>query len=252
MPAESPEFIFPDWSAPENIKAAVTTRRGGVSLPPYNGFNLAGHVGDEHQHVEQNRQLLENSLNLPQSPLWLSQVHGQQVVDANTSSTDVEADASFSLKTDTVCAVMTADCLPVLFCDRQGRAVAAAHAGWRGLAAGILQATASKLQQKLDCPANELMAWMGPAIGSQTFEVGGEVRDAFISQNKQHALAFTDSRQNHWLADIYALASITMQVHGIESIYGGGFCTVTDDARFYSFRRESKTGRMASLIWMSK
>lgn len=247
----SPTFLLPDWPAPAHVQARVTTRYGGVSQSPYDSFNLARHVGDDPHQVEHNRQTLQAVLQLPTPPRWLSQVHGDQVVDATQAAVDTQADASFTVDTGTVCAVLTADCLPVLFSDLQGRGVAVAHAGWRGLAAGVLQATATALATQLACPASQLMAWMGPAIGPDAFEVGDEVREVFVRKQPPLATAFVPSREGHWYADMYALARMSLQAYGMDAVYGGGLCTYSDAAQFYSYRRQPTTGRMATLIWMT-
>lgn len=238
------DFIFPDWPVPENIKATVTTRTGGYSQSPFNGFNLATHVEDEHDAVIKNRKMLTEALQLPSEPVWLEQVHSAVAIEA--SNKNRKADASYTNQINTVCAVMTADCLPVLFCNKHGTQVAAAHAGWRGLADGILEATIDAMNEK----TNELMVWMGPAIGPDVFEVGDEVRDAFIQVLPQAEQAFTQKNPGCWLADMYLLARQRLEQKGITDIYGGGYCTYTEKERFYSYRRDGKTGRMASLIWI--
>ncbi len=239
-----PEFIFPDWPAPKNIKSATTTRAGGHSQTPFDSFNLASHVEDESSLVAQNRKTLIEELQLPSEPIWLEQVHSAIAVDASTKNR--KADASYTNQKNTVCVVMTADCLPVLFCNKQGTQVAAAHAGWRGLANGILESTI----KAMNSPANKLMAWMGPAIGPAVFEVGDEVRDAFINHLPQAEQAFTQTKQGHWLADLYELAKQRLAAQGVTAVYGGGECTYSDNVRFYSYRRDGKTGRMANLIWI--
>jgi YfiH family protein len=246
-----PVFIRPDWPAPVCVRAASTTRQGGASHPPYDSFNLATHVGDAPQHVQQNRRHLRQALQLPAEPAWLEQVHGTDVVEAGRVLSPGVADASIATGAGIVCAVMTADCLPVLMCDRQGRGVAAAHAGWRGLAAGVIEATAQKLCQQLGCRAEALLVWLGPAIGPQAFEVSAEVRDAFVSIDSAAEQAFVANRPGHWLADIYLLARQALQRQGIEAIYGGGRCTYREAEHFFSFRRQPTTGRMASLIWLA-
>ncbi|MDH5185366.1 MAG: peptidoglycan editing factor PgeF [Gammaproteobacteria bacterium] len=245
-----PVFIYPDWPAPANVHAASTTRQGGVSLPPYRAFNLASHVGDEEQAVQQNRRQLREALQLPTEPVWLEQVHGIDVIEARGLNNT--ADASITTETGAVCTVMTADCLPVLICDRNGRGVAAAHAGWRGLAGGIIEATAKRLCQQLDCQPDELMVWLGPAIGPQAFEVGNDVRDSFINIDADAERAFVANRPEHWMADIYQLARQALQRIGVDAIYGGEWCTYNEEGSFFSFRREPTTGRMASLIWLSE
>ena len=225
----------------------VTTRVGGVSHAPYDSFNLAIHVGDDPAAVRENRARLRTALVLPAEPLWLKQVHGVAVVDAARAGIEPEADGAFAAQPGTVCAVLTADCLPVLLCNRAGTKVAALHAGWRGLAGGVIEAGV----QALGVPGNELLAWLGPAIGPEAFEVGPEVRTAFIQQDAQAAQAFRTARDGKYLADIYLLARQRLQRLGVAAVYGGGFCTVTDGARFFSYRRDGATGRMASLIWLA-
>jgi YfiH family protein len=238
-------FIDPDWPAPPNIRALVTTRSGGVSLPPYDSFNLGDHVGDNSIAVSNNRQHLR--LMCPAEPAWLRQVHGTVVASADDIGAGAEADASVAFQTGRVCAVLTADCLPVLFCDRAGSVVAAAHAGWRGLAAGVLEASVIAMK----VAPEQIMAWLGPAIGPQAFEVGDEVREVFVSDLPESHSAFYPTVPGKWLADIYMLARLRLARAGVTAVYGGGLCTFTDAARFYSFRRDQVTGRMASLIWMA-
>lgn len=221
----------------------MTTRSGGVSLAPFDSCNLAQHVADDPQAVLKNRQRLVSLLGC--KPAWLQQVHGVAVVEASPALV-LEADASWTSKPGVACTVMTADCLPVLFCDRAGSRVAAAHAGWRGLAAGVLEATLDKLA----VPADQVLVWLGPAIGPQAFEVGAEVRDAFVAQHAQATAAFQPSvNAGKFMADIYQLARIRLAVRGIDAVYGGDFCTVSDP-RFFSYRRSAQTGRFASLIWL--
>ncbi|MCB1735653.1 MAG: peptidoglycan editing factor PgeF [Gammaproteobacteria bacterium] len=240
--------LVPDWPAPSRIRSCTTLRDGGVSTGGYASLNLADHVEDDPAAVAENRQRLTAALGLPEAPQWLSQVHGVQVhrlavqPDAKTPA----ADAVWTDQPDRICAVLTADCLPVLFCDRSASCVAAAHAGWRGLADGVLEATVAALP----AAASELFAWMGPAIGPAVFEVGDEVREIFISRHPQTAPAFRPSPAGRWLADIYALARIRLAACGVHAVFGGGECTFSDVDRFYSFRREPRTGRMASLIWL--
>lgn len=236
------DLIFPDWPAPANVRALQTTRVGGVSAEPYDSLNLAGHVGDDALKVAANRQLL--SPYVPTEPLWLNQVHGIAVVDAASRLPD--ADASFTRAPNVVCATMTADCLPVLLCDEAGTVVAAVHAGWRGLCDGVIEAAVAAMQT----PPKNLMAWLGPAIGPNAFEVGTEVLDAFISHDREAELAFRAATDDKWLGDIYLLAKQRLHKLGVERIYGGGLCTYTDQARFFSFRRDGVTGRMASMIWL--
>jgi purine-nucleoside/S-methyl-5'-thioadenosine phosphorylase / adenosine deaminase len=238
-------WIKPDWPAPANISAATTLRVGGVSQPPYASLNPALHVGDQERAVMQNRGLIKKMLQLPSTPAWLNQVHGCHVVQADRVKGLPEADASFTRQPDTVCAVLTADCLPVLFATADGRQVAAAHAGWRGLLAGVIEQTLCKLNNK------DVLIWLGPAIGSQCFEVGNEVRQAFLTQSAEFSGAFVQHTANKWLADIYQLARCILQREGFNTIYGGDFCTVTAATDFFSYRRDGETGRMATLIWRS-
>jgi len=239
-------WLQPDWPAANRIGACVSTRQGGVSEGPYASFNLALHVGDDAERVARNRALLKQALGLPAEPVWLEQVHGVQVIDAADPRSSRQADAAFSFQADIVCAVMTADCLPLLLCNRQGSKVAAAHAGWRGLQAGVIEHTVAALQESPD----NLLVWLGPAIGADAFEVGDEVKQAFQQQMADAAKAFRPSRPGHWWADIYALARLRLQRLGIGAVYGGGLCTYDDAQRFYSYRRDGDTGRMASLIWI--
>lgn len=238
-------WLTPDWPAPTNVRSCVTTRAGGVSTDAFDSFNLGDHVGDDPAAVAENRRRLTAELGC--QPAWLSQVHGVQVAHADPLRVD-EADASWSATSGIACTVMTADCLPALFCDRAGTRVAAAHAGWRGLANGVLEATVDVL----DVDPGDLLVWLGPAIGPQAFEVGPEVREAFIAQHPQAAEAFVASANpGRFMADIYRLARIRLAAKGVEAVYGGGLCTFTDTERFYSYRRNSRTGRLASLIWLA-
>lgn len=239
------DLLVPDWPAPVRVHAWQTLRTGGCSLAPWGSFNLGDHVGDDPAHVLANRASLRTYL--PSEPLWLKQVHGFAAIDAGNSSRSIEADAAFTRQADTVCAVMTADCLPVLFCDRAGTVVAAAHAGWRGLVAGVLEVTI----KNMGVPAGELLVWLGPAIGPQCFEVGDEVRAAFTASDHGAGEAFRPSLPGKWLADIYALARRRLLRSGVEHIYGGGLCTASEHERFFSYRRDGITGRMATLIWLA-
>lgn len=266
-------WITPTWPAPKNVQALTTLRQGGVSQKPFDGLNLAAHVGDELQHVLANRNLLKEQANLPAEPLWLTQVHGTRVLDVSDLNSKTppayhlrpfplisatafhpkesefelgpEADASVSFDHDKVCAVLTADCLPILICDEMGTRVAAIHAGWRGLAAGIIEATVQKLNEN----PHKLLAWFGPAIGSDAFEVGEDVLTAFKGQGDHSAFRPTSSGK--WMADIYYLAKWRLKQLGITRVFGGGFCTFHENERFYSFRRSNPTGRMATLIWLN-
>ncbi|QEZ91473.1 purine nucleoside phosphorylase YfiH [Proteus sp. CD3] len=239
-------LIFPDWPQPENIGSCSTLREGGISLPPYDSFNLGTHVGDKLSDVEENRRRLCQQALLPEMPLWLEQVHGTHVVTLNTEkNNEIQGDALYTSTVKKVCAIMTADCLPVLFTTVDGTEVGAAHGGWRGLCHGVLQNTLAQFK----APKDQIMAWLGPAIGPTAFEVGAEVRLAFIEKNIAFESAFIP-HNGKYLANIYMLARIILQESGITQIYGGDFCTVTDPSRFFSYRRECVTGRMASLIWI--
>lgn len=239
------DFIIPDWPLPNNVRALVTTRQGGVSVGPYASFNLADHVGDDPQAVTANRKLLRRLVpELPADPLWLKQVHGVDCVAVENSIAGVEADASWSHTPGKVCAVLTADCLPLLLCDEKGSVVSAVHAGWQGLAKGVIEAAVNTLP----VPPQSLLAWLGPAIGPKAFEVGADVRDQFLI-NAEAAKAFSAMPNGKWLGDLYLLARQRLHTLGVKRIHGGGECTVTDAERFYSFRRDQVTGRMASLIW---
>ncbi|BBP67086.1 MULTISPECIES: peptidoglycan editing factor PgeF [Pseudomonas] len=239
------DWLIPDWPAPDRVKACVTTRAGGVSLAPFDSLNLGDHVEDDPAAVGENRRRLTDRFAI--RPAWLRQVHGIDVVEADPSQV-ATADASWTATPGIACAAMTADCLPVLFCDHAGTRVAAAHAGWRGLANGVLEATLDSLQ----LPADQVLAWLGPAIGPQAFEVGPEVRDAFTAQLPSTAQAFVPSHNaGKFLADIYALARLRLAARGVTAVYGGGLCTVTDP-RFFSYRRNPRTGRFASLVWLDQ
>lgn len=249
------ELIIPDWPAPANVRAFSTLRTGGFSLPPYGdaegglGLNLGTHVGDDPEAVRKNRALLRTGL--PSEPVWLNQVHGAAVVDAATVSGMPDADASWTAATNKVCAIMTADCLPVLLCTSDGKVVGVAHGGWRGLAAGVLQNTVKAMRSESRAP---IMAWLGPAIGPQAFEVGGEVREVFMRQDMAMMQAFVPEEgvPGKFMADIYRIARIILNGIGITAVYGGDACTVTETHRFYSYRRDKgKTGRMATGIWLS-
>jgi len=240
------EFITPNWPAPAWVKAYTTTRAGGHSQAPYHSFNLADHVGDHPKAVAANRALLKQTLKLPAEPLWLKQVHGTQTIAAQAYQADCEGDAIYATQPGQVGVVLTADCLPVLFCDRLGTCVAIAHAGWRGLAHGILEATL----QRLSAPLHDVLVWLGPAIGAQSFEVGDEVRNVFMGFLPQASQAFSPSRPHHWWADLHILAQQRLTSYGVTAIFGDNFCTYTDAERFYSYRRDKETGRMASLIWL--
>ncbi|MGF6092519.1 peptidoglycan editing factor PgeF [Pseudomonas sp. 18173] len=239
------DWLIPDWPAPAGVKACVTTRAGGVSVAPFDSLNLGDHVDDSPEAVAENRRRLTEYFSI--QPAWLQQVHGIVVADADPSRV-MTADASWTATPGIACAAMTADCLPVLFCDRAGTRVAAAHAGWRGLAAGVLEATLDSLA----VPPAEVLVWLGPAIGPQAFEVGPEVRETFVEQLPEAAQAFVPSQNaGKFMADIYTLARLRLAARGVTAVYGGGFCTVTDP-RFFSYRRAPRTGRFASLIWLER
>jgi YfiH family protein len=237
------DWLIPDWPAPVGIKACVTTRAGGISLAPFDSFNLGDHVDDDPVAVAHNRALLTSRLHT--QPAWLKQVHGINVVEASPAEV-LQADASWSQTPGVACTIMTADCLPALFCNRQGTQVAAAHAGWRGLAAGVLEAAVDSFA---DAPS-EVMVWLGPAIGPQAFEVGPEVRDAFIATHPETVEAFVPSvNAGKFMADIYQLARLRLAAYGVTAVYGGGLSTYNDE-RFFSYRRGARTGRFASLVWI--
>ena len=237
------DWLTPDWPAPASVKACVTTRSGGLSLAPFDSFNLGDHVDDRPEAVASNRLLLTSRLQV--QPAWLRQVHGVTVAQADPSAV-IEADASWTTTPGVACTIMTADCLPALFCNREGTRVAAAHAGWRGLAAGVLEAAADSLQ----AAPGEILVWLGPAIGQQSFEVGGEVCDVFTDSHPETAQAFLPSvNAGRYMANIYMLARLRLAAHGITAVYGGGLDTFTDP-RFFSYRRSARTGRFASLIWI--
>ena len=242
------ECLVPDWPAPPAVRAAVSTRAGGVSGAPWDSLNLGDHVGDDPACVAENRRRLRAQLGLPAAPFWLHQVHGCDVADADAAGagSPCAADAAVATRSGSVCAVLTADCLPVLFCSRDGEWVAAAHAGWRGLAAGVLERAVARAP----VPAADILAWLGPAIGPAAFEVGAEVRAAFLAEDAVAAGCFAPSPAGRWLADLCALAHRRLARCGVGWVGGGGLCTFTDADRFFSFRRDGTTGRMASLIWL--
>lgn len=238
-------LIKPDWPAPLNIHAATTTRISGESRAPFNNFNIADHVGDDPKQVAANRKYLQQILQLPSPPRWLKQVHGNRVVNAENIKGEFEADGSVSTEADVVCAVLTADCLPVLLCDADGTRVGVLHAGWRGLAAGIID----KGIKSMDTDPREILAWMGPAIGPEHFKVGEDVFNVFVNLDTRARKAFKLIGAGRWQADIYELARLWLNANGVDQVFGGGDCTYSDDSRFYSYRRDGKTGRMATLIW---
>jgi polyphenol oxidase len=275
-------WLVPDWPAPANIHAATTLRTGGVSQGPYSSLNAAAHVSDDTDRVRQNRQIIKEMLDLPAEPVWLDQIHSNRAVKAANppypplqkgGRGDLQqADASYTNESGVVCAVMTADCLPLLVCSPDGAQVAAIHAGWRGLLAGVISNTVVAMQLSLNPPFSkgetsqlhnidlnsplckrgargDLLVWLGPAIGPDCFEVGSEVRDAFLEKSVEFITAFKEQSNGKWLADIYQLARIELAALGITKAYGGTNCTVTAHELFYSYRRDTQTGRMATLIW---
>ena len=245
-------WLDADWPAPPGVRALTTLRHGlGVSQPPFDAFNFGSRCGDDADAVAENRRQLASALQLPSAPRWLKQVHGIAVA-RQPGFDEPEADAAVSDVPGTVLAILTADCLPVVFAARDGSEVAAAHAGWRGLAGGVLEATAAAMH----APADQLVAWLGPAAGPQAYEVGDEVRNAFVSTDAAAAAAFVATRPGHWRVDLYALARRRLHAAGIQmsDIHGGGLCTISEPARFFSHRRATRdgngrTGRIATLVW---
>ncbi|MCF7969948.1 MAG: peptidoglycan editing factor PgeF [Methylococcaceae bacterium] len=237
-------WIIPDWPAPRHIRAATTLRTGGFSRAKFNSLNPADHVQDNLEDVLKNRQQIKQMLALPSEPVWLQQTHSVDVMCADQYNQVLVADASYTHKKNIVCTVLTADCLPLLLCDARGTTVAAIHGGWRGLLNGIVENAVAKM------PDTELLVWLGPAIGPQCFEVGQDVYAAFVNKSGQFAGAFTPQSGDKYLADIYQIARILLNNAGVQKIYGGQFCTVSEIERFFSYRRDGQTGRMATLIWM--
>ena len=262
---EAVELITPDWEAPAGVQAFMTTRPGGVSTAPWESLNLGVHVGDSSAAVHENRLRVRREAELPSEPVWLEQVHGTSVVvlDAGNiprmataeqlmESRRPRADAAVTREHGVICAIQVADCMPVLFAACDGSVVGAAHAGWRGLASGVLGATVAAM----DVPAGEVVAWLGPAIGSENFEVGDDVVAAFAAtahadQRAQTEAAFSPLPNGKWLCDLFALARLRLAALGVTQVSGGGLCTVSDARRFYSYRRDGQTGRMAALVWLS-
>ncbi|WP_019531153.1 peptidoglycan editing factor PgeF [Dasania marina] len=242
--AKLQHFIKPDWPAPDNVVAWASTRQGGVSLPPYSSLNPAAHVGDAAASVQRNRQIISQQCRLPAEPAWLKQTHSTDIVEL--PSAQLDADGATTTAANCVCVVQTADCLPLLLCDQAGQQVAAIHAGWRGLAAGIVEQAVSRMQ----APPQQLLVWLGPAISGQHFEVGAEVYAQFVARHSQNRYAFVASeRPQYYMADLYQLARNHLQAVGVTAIYGGQYCSYADPQRFYSYRRDGVTGRMASLIY---
>ncbi len=240
------DWIVPDWPAPARVRAFVTTRAGGVSEGAYATLNLSVSGGDDARRVTRNREIVREVL--PAMPRWMAQVHGVSVVDVDawTAEGVPTADAAVTAAANRVCAVLTADCMPLLLCDTDGRRVAVAHAGWRGLAAGVVENAVDALDTK---PAR-VLAWMGPAIGPRAFEVGPEVREAFVARDAHAHGAFAPHTPGKYLADLYALARQRLAAIGVERVWGGDFCTYHETARFFSYRREKRSGRMGAFIWM--
>lgn len=240
-------LLHPDWRAPQNVRGFTTLRQGGVSLPPFDSLNLGAHVGDDLAAVETNRARLADGAQLPQAPLYLNQTHSTRVIRLPYDGSDLNADAVYTNQPRQVCLVMTADCLPVLFCSRDGQEVAAAHAGWRGLCDGILEQTVAQFT----CPQEEILAWLGPAIGKTAFQVGQEVVEQFCTVQAQAVEAFHPDPQNigKYYGDLYQLARQRLNRVGVWQISGGGYCTYSTPQDFFSFRRDKITGRMATLIW---
>lgn len=240
------EWLTPDWPAPTNVRALATLRSGGASSGAYSSLNLATHVGDDRETVLHNRASLRAAAQLPAEPMWLEQVHGIQVWTGGASGQTPTADASVARTPQQICTILTADCLPVLFCDLEGTCVGAAHAGWKGLAGGVLDATVKAMR----VDPLSLMAWLGPAIEQEAFEVGPEVHDAFLARTSEHQSAFQVNERGRWQADIYRLARTELAKLGVARIFGGGFKSYADSDRFYSYRRDKITGRMATMVWL--
>jgi len=248
--SKNKHWLVPDWPAPVNIHAATTLRTGGVSKEPYLSLNPATHVNDLTERVLQNQKIISDMLNLPADPIWLDQIHSNRIVKAEKTATPQQADASYSNESGVVCVVMTADCLPLLICSKDGKKIAAIHAGWRGLLSGGISNSISELA----CVApiakpTDLLVWLGPAIGPNCFEISVEVCEAFVEKSKHYEKAFKLQNNGKYLADIYQLAKIELNTLGIINIYGGTYCTMTEKDRFFSYRKNNQTGRMATLIW---
>lgn len=248
-----PQWIVPDWPAPARVRALITTRAGGVSTGPFGagkggGLNIGTKSGDAIEAVQANRARLRTVV--PAEPRWLQQVHGATVVDASDDGEPTSADAAITSKPGRVCVVSIADCMPVLFADREGRAVGVAHAGWRGLAAGILQNTATAIRQRLGDGEATLLAYLGPAIGPAHFEVGPDVLAAMRERLPQAAVAFRPLPEGKYLCDLFSLARQALAQVAVTQVFGGTDCTYSDEARFFSYRRDRVTGRHAALIWI--
>jgi hypothetical protein len=247
MTATAIGWIEPDWPAPRHVRVLSTLRGGGTSTGPYASLNLAAHVGDDPRSVAANRLLLREAAHLPGEPLWLEQVHGVGVARHDGVVPPPRADAAFAVEPRRVCAVMTADCLPVVLTDRAGTRIAVAHAGWRGLLAGVLEAALAALGAAPD----EMHAWLGPAIGPDAFEVGPEVQEGFVRRWPAAAGCFRPNARGRQQADLYGLARLALGHAGVASVHGGGWCTHGEATRFFSFRRDGVTGRMATLAWLA-
>jgi YfiH family protein len=245
--SEPVQILTPKWPAPPKLRAAFTLRSGGVSTAPFDSLNLGAHVGDEAAAVAENRRRVRTQLRLPEEPAWMEQVHGTTVLDLDvrTHPAGIAADAALTRRPGSVCAVQVADCLPILLALRDGSAVAAAHAGWRGLVAGVLEATVKSLEVE----PQRLMAWLGPGIGPAHFEVGDEVRSAFLARDADAGGAFASNARGRWQCDLAGLAKRRLAALGVTAVFGGGWCTYADAPRFFSYRRDGRCGRMAALIW---
>jgi hypothetical protein len=237
----------PDWPAPARVTAWVTERAGGASSGSYSALNLATHVGDAPERVAENRAILSAGVRLPSEPVWLEQVHGTNVLDLDRDHV-APADGAVTSRAGVVCAVLTADCLPVIFASRDGGRVGVAHAGWRGLLNGVLPAAVRALRT----PPQDIVAWLGPAIGAESYEVGAEVRDAYLARDRHADRAFTPNERGRWQADLYALARASLARAGVGAVHGGGFCTYREAHRFFSHRREAPCGRFATLVWLGR
>jgi hypothetical protein len=241
-------WIEPQWAAPRGVRAAFTLRTGGVSVPPFDSLNLGSHVGDDAAHVAENRARVHRALALPSEPVWMHQVHGTTVVElaaADAAVAPPTADAAFTRASGPACAILVADCMPVLFAARDGSVVGAVHAGWRGLAAGVLERAIAAM----GVAGSDLVAWCGPSIGPAAFEVGDDVRDAFAARDSQAARAFVRNDRGRWQCDLAQLAMARLAAAGIHAVTLDGSCTVSDARRFFSFRRDGQCGRMAALVW---
>jgi polyphenol oxidase len=239
------QWLRADWPAPAGIVAGTTLRQGGVSAGTYASLNLAAHVGDDPRSVAMNRRRFRDACGLPTEPLWLTQVHGTVVVPARSAVNAPRADAIVTMRQHTVCAILTADCLPVIFASADGTAIAAAHAGWRGLSDGVLEQTVAALSTA----PSSILAWLGPAISQQAFEVGSEVRDRFLARDQEATDSFSKNERGRWQADLYELARLRLRKVGITRIYGGGRCTFSEPEDFFSYRRDGQCGRMATFVF---